>query len=773
MKTYTLDEMRTKTGLAAAHIVRKWREETPVDGKLIKMKEIDGEKRWWIEGDEEPAKNEKYELTLEEAKKLRAEGNPASVDVAKLSPEDQEAFKAWLPELLAGQKEEGSPVENPKKEQEEEEEPEITREWLLSIAGIGDKAADGVIDGCKEKGITELTDLVALDLTKFPGVGKGNGANLRAAIEKRLGQVPERFSCEHCGDQYGHQPKTIGRVCQTCKRDVEVLDSYPRTETAYPSFIYDLPAEEVALAKRWVDARRAGEPTPKVKLSDSALPLYLDWEDEEFGVEIRCPHCDGLFARVAPGAFESGEAICQDEDGDGEYGDCGGRFMVTATATDHGYEVSPIEAAQEEAQVEDAPEEPAQTETAHQEEAVAPAVDVECTVTASEEESTVSVALDTPEEEDVWGDEDWTVEVVKKKEPRPYLPMAERVHPCLPECRVLALTEAHTEEWHATRAKGIGSSDAGAILGLSPHAGPEDVWKTKVGQETDNKPWLEDYSEFGSWFEPFLRQHLEIEFGIEIVDGAEIGTLQSIHYPQALANIDGLEVFSGTLEEYKTTTEKWETIPLHYEAQCQHQMYVTGAEVVRLRQFVCPVDRALVPSLLEKARSIGFVPEEGDRIIADWLLEKGEIHTWIIERDDDFIERMVEAMKMFWDFVKIEVPPPPKDPEGTIDLSEDPEVVAACEELAVLEGIYENHIKGFLEAQKVDPDAGRGSAGGKADKIIKAAKTKARRAIEKAISVRPEGAKRVTIGDHKATLVERSTHSYWNIYKGDSDVIPF
>ncbi|MFP4599942.1 MAG: lambda-exonuclease family protein [Persicimonas sp.] len=354
------------------------------------------------------------------------------------------------------------------------------------------------------------------------------------------------------------------------------------------------------------------------------------------------------------------------------------------------------------------------------------------------------------------------------------VPRDERPHPALTDCRSVGRADHDTDEWHALRAQGIGSSDAGALLGVSPHATAYDVWATKLGRKTDSKPWLEEYADFGQWMEPYIREWCEATHGIEIIDGAELGTLQYAGWPRAQANIDGLDVTGGVIEEYKTTTEKWEEIPLAYEAQCQEQMLVTGAREVRLRQFVCPISRDLVPSLRDEMRKLD--PSSADQTLADWLLERGEVVTWIVERNERYIERMLARFKRFWDFVDMEVEPTEADPEGTVDLTDEPEVYASCVEYARTKQAFEARVQSFLDEEGVEVSS-RGSAGGTAKKTLKEKKRRVRKAIEKAVALQCDGderPKRVSIGDHTATYKSNGHGGfYWRIYTGENDVVDF
>lgn len=541
--------------------------------------------------------------TLEEAKTLRTELGPAAVDVSLLSDEVRAEFLAWL----SGDEPETQP------ETSEAQKSEVTHAWLTSINGIGKKGAEAILEELAARGVTTFAAFAKIeDLTKLPAIGKKNGANLRAALD----------------------------------------------EVAGP---YDPVAE----------------------------------------LEIRCPHCNGLFDRAPIGEYDSGEAWCSVEDGAGE-GNCGQTFWLVAT--DSGYvthKTNPKYAQYtitgqgvvDEVVSELAPESETELPTVTCPRCGAAELDMDgfgmlvcprdpkcycthphtidgvCGICGYRESSASDLI---PPETLLDGGEavlDWPTPAATAEpvELAPALiPIHERIHPALTSCRVLAKTKSHSDDWHKARAQGVGSSDAGAILGVSPYAKAHDVWASKLGHEAKQKPWLEDYADFGTWFEPYIREWCEDEHGIEIIDGADLGTLQSVVWPRALANIDGLDITNGVVEEYKTTTEKWTEIPAHYFAQVQHQMLVTGVHEVRLRQYVAPMDRRLIPSLLDEMLKLD---PSADRALADWLLEHGEVHTWIIERDDSYIERMLTREKSFWTFVEMEIEPVEAEPEGSADLS--------------------------------------------------------------------------------------------------------
>lgn len=750
MQTFTLKELAELTGVVAPRLVSMWKRGAPVtgtSGSLVKNDiNDDGESVWWL--DPKPAnanhaycrKVREYDavtytsrgpMTLEEAKAKFLERGVIAVDVADFSEEDKAEFLAWRKDHAEteGLAEDAEAIEVDENQIDLEQiieaasAPEITKEWLISIDGIGKKGAGEILAKLAEEGITTFEAFAQIpDLTKLPSIGKKNGENLRAALLNEIGSAtaePGDSKGDARAELFGAIAKKLDAMEQnfSFERAIEIVEDRLNAGE-YDAAIerddvsLDNVAHSAALYCRMLAQKEALEAQPK-------------------GIQILCPHCNGLFDQAPAGQYDaSAEALCEDDEGRG-LGNCGKTFWLEVTAD--GY-------------------------VTHKSEPVEPPKSVE-----------PEFALDGgqqawPEPTDA---DAWPAAVEKKAV---IVPMEGRVHPSLPGCTVFRKTVTHSDDWHKARSAGIGSSDAGAIIGVSPYSTAVDVWKTKLGQKPKRKPWLDDYADFGTWFEPYIREFCEAEHGIEIIDGADLGTLQSVEWGRALANIDGLDVTNGVVEEYKTTTDKWSSIPAHYEAQVQHQIFVTGVNEIRLRQFVSPIDRKLIPSLRETMRELG---PDADRRLADWLLEHGQIHTWIIERETSYIERMIAREKAFWTFVEMEIEPVEADPEGTVDLTSDPDVYAACVEYARLVEKYDAQALAFLAAEGIGKPK-RGSVSGAADKAIKAAKTKARKAIDKAVSLLEERPKRLTIGDHSATFVDRGTHAYWNIYTGeDSGALDF
>lgn len=182
------------------------------------------------------------------------------------------------------------------------------------------------------------------------------------------------------------------------------------------------------------------------------------------------------------------------------------------------------------------------------------------------------------------------------------------------------------EAWLENRRKGIGGSDAAAVMGMSPWTSAVDLYLDKTGQsdpvsETDAMRW-------GTILEPIIVQEYSNRTGREVkrFDKA----FRHPEHEWCLANLDGIA--DGTrIVEAKTarSDDDWgpsfsDEIPKQYFCQIQHYMAVTGATVT---------DVAV-------------------------LIGANDFRIYEIDRDQKFIDKMIEAERVFWfDHVIAGVPP--------------------------------------------------------------------------------------------------------------------
>lgn len=139
-------------------------------------------------------------------------------------------------------------------------------------------------------------------------------------------------------------------------------------------------------------------------------------------------------------------------------------------------------------------------------------------------------------------------------------------------------------DWLALRRKGLGGSDAAAVLGISPFRTARDLYYDKRGIVTadDQENWVA--LEVGNLLEPLVARIFEAKTGLKVYQRKCM--FQHPLYPWMLADLDYLvDLPNGTtaIVEIKTTNynakDKWwyngeEIVPVYYETQGRHYMAV-------------------------------------------------------------------------------------------------------------------------------------------------------------------------------------------------------
>lgn len=212
------------------------------------------------------------------------------------------------------------------------------------------------------------------------------------------------------------------------------------------------------------------------------------------------------------------------------------------------------------------------------------------------------------------------------------------------------------EEWLEERRKGIGGSDAAAILGMNPYRSPLAVYMDKLGlapEIPDNEAIRQ-----GRDLEQYVADRFCEATSKKVRRVNRI--LQHPEYPWMLANIDRDVVGEDAGLECKTTSPYNKTpfdqgdVPAPYYWQCQHYMAVTGAK--------------------------------------NWylaiLVHGKAFHTFEISRNDEHINFLIEKCRSFWfDNVLAGVPPLPTGTDADDELvtmlpaSHDPDDVADLQDL--------------------------------------------------------------------------------------------
>ena len=193
------------------------------------------------------------------------------------------------------------------------------------------------------------------------------------------------------------------------------------------------------------------------------------------------------------------------------------------------------------------------------------------------------------------------------------------------EADVLTSTEDMEEaEWLEWRRKGIGGSDVGAVMGISPYKTARDVYFEKIGRTpdlTEEGNWVA--MEVGKRLEALVAEIFSRKTGYRVWQ--EKVMFQHPKYPFMVADIDYFfETPDGVVGVLECKTgnvygkDKWEddAVPYHYELQCRHYMSVKNLDI------------AYCACLFSNSES-------------DFLYRK-------IDRDLDFEEVMIEQEEDFW-----------------------------------------------------------------------------------------------------------------------------
>lgn len=191
--------------------------------------------------------------------------------------------------------------------------------------------------------------------------------------------------------------------------------------------------------------------------------------------------------------------------------------------------------------------------------------------------------------------------------------------------RAIPVSQIH-EEWLGERRKGIGGSDAGAILGLNPYKSAYTLWGEKIGMIPDEVPDNEAMR-LGRDMEQYVAERFSEATGKKVQRSGY--SFESTANPFMRANVDRFLVSENAGLECKTANALTHTdyeggdIPPSYYAQCYHYMAVTGADAW---------------------------------YIAILVMGKG-FYWHRIERDEGEIQALVESEKEFWQLVQDRKPP--------------------------------------------------------------------------------------------------------------------
>lgn len=219
---------------------------------------------------------------------------------------------------------------------------------------------------------------------------------------------------------------------------------------------------------------------------------------------------------------------------------------------------------------------------------------------------------------------------------------------------------ANHEEWLKEREHGVGASEVGAILGLSPFETPFSLWLKKTKQvepEPENEAMI-----WGHLLEDAVAKRWEMVTGEKVIK-ASAADIIYVHpeYDFMRATPDRIVRGRKKLLECKTTISQVdpEDIYPHWIAQTQFQMYVTGihdadlAYLVQGRYFGyvhIPYDPEFTEFLAEKVKEFWnenvLGGKEPDLISVTDFAMKGSDPGTTIEADEEAISHIMSTVEL-------------------------------------------------------------------------------------------------------------------------------
>ncbi len=248
-----------------------------------------------------------------------------------------------------------------------------------------------------------------------------------------------------------------------------------------------------------------------------------------------------------------------------------------------------------------------------------------------------------------------------------------RSMPALKLVRTQALSR---DEWLTVRKGGIGSSDAGAAVGLNPYKSRLELWLEKTGRD-ENLPRIDANDEsspmyWGTLLEPIVAAHYTKRTGNRVRRVNAV--LQHPREPWMLANIDREVVGAPDVQilECKTAgingARLWrDGVPEYVQLQVLHQLAVTGKQAADVAVLIGGQDL--------------------------------QVHR--IERDETMITRLIALERQFWRFVELDQAPPadgsdsadlalralyPRDSGVALNLTQDADMAKAFADLVTVRG---------------------------------------------------------------------------------------
>ena len=214
------------------------------------------------------------------------------------------------------------------------------------------------------------------------------------------------------------------------------------------------------------------------------------------------------------------------------------------------------------------------------------------------------------------------------------------------------------KNWLKKRNKGIGGSDASAIIGANPYKSNVELWLEKTGRKQPEDISNKDFVKYGINAEESLRNLFALDYPEFKVEYKKFDMFYHPNYPFLFGSLDGrlehIETGLKGIYEGKTTNilssqhkEKWadDNIPQNYYVQILHYMLVTG------------FDFAVINAQLK------FIYPDNNTKITDFVLPDRQIKTirkifWRKDCLDDINYLLEQEVKFWQEYVEKDIEPP-------------------------------------------------------------------------------------------------------------------
>ena len=208
----------------------------------------------------------------------------------------------------------------------------------------------------------------------------------------------------------------------------------------------------------------------------------------------------------------------------------------------------------------------------------------------------------------------------------------------LDHSRIILPYDAPRDQWRETRRRGLGGSDAAAVLGMSKFNSPFALWAEKTGKAEPPDLDNDERIMWGNLLEPVVRAEVCRRLGLTV----ELpGTLQSIEHEHMLFNPDGI-LSDGSLLEIKTTSA-----------------YLAGE---------WDSDEGIAPDMAELQVAHGFAVTGAEGAWIAGLIGGQKLEMVYVSRDDALVRTVIDAERAFWDtYIVPDVAPPIDGSDATAE----------------------------------------------------------------------------------------------------------